>query len=173
MWLREIVTKALINPIIRTRTRHFRRAYHPTRDSIINVRKRIVSLLSVTSQAPAQRWMPKLIYWGCDNVLPGQRYHTSQGATTDDYGTMVEWCLVGEIEENRRNASSKAISSSINITWSPGIEPWSSGEKPVSDHLIYSYVKGYSHIAVKYSGYKQELSNLFIFCGLFYEAVNI
>jgi hypothetical protein len=31
---REIVTKALINPIIRTRTGHFRRAYHPTRDSI-------------------------------------------------------------------------------------------------------------------------------------------
>jgi hypothetical protein len=29
---RQIVTKVLINPIIRTRTRHFRRAYHPTRD---------------------------------------------------------------------------------------------------------------------------------------------
>jgi hypothetical protein len=32
--LRELVTKVLINPIIRTRTRHFRRAYHPTRDSM-------------------------------------------------------------------------------------------------------------------------------------------
>jgi hypothetical protein len=35
MWLRELVTKVLINPIIRTRTRHFRRAYHPTRDIIV------------------------------------------------------------------------------------------------------------------------------------------
>jgi hypothetical protein len=29
-----IVTKELINPIIGTRTRHFRHAYHPTRDSL-------------------------------------------------------------------------------------------------------------------------------------------
>jgi hypothetical protein len=29
MWLREIVTKMLINPIIRTRTCHFRHMYHP------------------------------------------------------------------------------------------------------------------------------------------------
>jgi hypothetical protein len=32
--LRKLVTKVLINPIIRTRTRHFRHAYHPTRDHI-------------------------------------------------------------------------------------------------------------------------------------------
>jgi hypothetical protein len=31
---RECVTKVLLNPIIQTRTRHFRRVYHPTRDSI-------------------------------------------------------------------------------------------------------------------------------------------
>jgi hypothetical protein len=34
MWLRELVTKMLINPIIRTRTRQFRHAYHPTRANI-------------------------------------------------------------------------------------------------------------------------------------------
>jgi hypothetical protein len=34
MWLRELVTKVLINPIIRTRTRHCRHVYHPTRDNI-------------------------------------------------------------------------------------------------------------------------------------------
>jgi hypothetical protein len=34
MWLRELVTKVIINPIIRTRTRHFRRACHPTSDSM-------------------------------------------------------------------------------------------------------------------------------------------
>jgi hypothetical protein len=33
--LRELVTKVLINPIIRTRTRYFRHAYHPTRDNIL------------------------------------------------------------------------------------------------------------------------------------------
>jgi hypothetical protein len=32
---RECVTKVLINPSIRTRTRHFRRAYHPTRGNMI------------------------------------------------------------------------------------------------------------------------------------------
>jgi hypothetical protein len=31
---RECVTEVLINPIIRTRTRHFRHAYYPTRDNI-------------------------------------------------------------------------------------------------------------------------------------------
>jgi hypothetical protein len=35
MWLRELVTKVLINPIIRTRTHYFRRAYHPTCDSMV------------------------------------------------------------------------------------------------------------------------------------------
>jgi hypothetical protein len=30
---RECVTKVLINPIIRTRARHFRHVYHPTRDN--------------------------------------------------------------------------------------------------------------------------------------------
>jgi hypothetical protein len=30
---RECVTNVLLNPIIRTRTRHLRRAYHPTRDN--------------------------------------------------------------------------------------------------------------------------------------------
>jgi hypothetical protein len=34
MWSREIVTKVVINPIIRTRTCHFLLAYHPTRDNI-------------------------------------------------------------------------------------------------------------------------------------------
>jgi hypothetical protein len=34
MWLRGIVTKVLINPFIRTRTRHFRHAYHSTRDTV-------------------------------------------------------------------------------------------------------------------------------------------
>jgi hypothetical protein len=37
---RECVTEVLINPIIRTRTRHFRHAYHPTRDNIYIKRKR-------------------------------------------------------------------------------------------------------------------------------------
>jgi hypothetical protein len=30
----EVVTTVIINPIIRTRTRYFRHAYHPTRDNI-------------------------------------------------------------------------------------------------------------------------------------------
>jgi hypothetical protein len=34
MWFREIVTKVPINPVIRTRTRYFRCAYHPTRDTM-------------------------------------------------------------------------------------------------------------------------------------------
>jgi hypothetical protein len=34
MWLRELVTEVLINPIIRTRTHHFRRAYPSTRDTM-------------------------------------------------------------------------------------------------------------------------------------------
>jgi hypothetical protein len=32
--IKEILTKVLINPIIRTGTRHFRHVCHPTRDSI-------------------------------------------------------------------------------------------------------------------------------------------
>jgi hypothetical protein len=32
---KEFVTKVLINPIIRTRTRHFRREYHPIRDNTL------------------------------------------------------------------------------------------------------------------------------------------
>jgi phosphoenolpyruvate carboxylase len=32
--LRELVTEVQINPIIRTGTRHFRHAYHPTSDII-------------------------------------------------------------------------------------------------------------------------------------------
>jgi hypothetical protein len=32
--LREIVIEVLINPIIRTRNRHYRHEYHPTRDNI-------------------------------------------------------------------------------------------------------------------------------------------
>jgi hypothetical protein len=35
MRLREIVTKVLINPIIRTKPRHFRHANHPTRDNML------------------------------------------------------------------------------------------------------------------------------------------
>jgi hypothetical protein len=35
MWLRELVSKVLINPIIWTRSRHSRHAYHPTRGIII------------------------------------------------------------------------------------------------------------------------------------------
>jgi hypothetical protein len=35
MWLEENVTVALINPIIPTKTRHFRHAHHPTRDSVL------------------------------------------------------------------------------------------------------------------------------------------
>jgi hypothetical protein len=34
--IRELVTKVLINPIIRIRTRHSRHAYHPSRDNILN-----------------------------------------------------------------------------------------------------------------------------------------
>jgi hypothetical protein len=34
---RQCVTEVLINPIIRTRTRHSRHAYHPTRDNIYTV----------------------------------------------------------------------------------------------------------------------------------------
>jgi hypothetical protein len=45
MWLKEIVTKVLINPIIRTRIRHFRRAHKPTRDSIINENLNLQSYL--------------------------------------------------------------------------------------------------------------------------------
>jgi hypothetical protein len=33
--IKELVTKVLINPIIRTRTRYFRQAYTPTRDNIV------------------------------------------------------------------------------------------------------------------------------------------
>jgi hypothetical protein len=33
---REDVTKVLINPIIRTRTRHSHHAYHPTRDILVS-----------------------------------------------------------------------------------------------------------------------------------------
>jgi hypothetical protein len=44
MWLRELVNKVLINPIIRTRTRQFRQPYHPTPGSI---KKQIVSLLQL------------------------------------------------------------------------------------------------------------------------------
>jgi hypothetical protein len=33
---RECVTKVLINPIIRTRTRQSRRAYHPARDILVS-----------------------------------------------------------------------------------------------------------------------------------------
>jgi hypothetical protein len=36
---KELVTKVLINPIIRTRTRYFRHAYHPTCDNIIRTIK--------------------------------------------------------------------------------------------------------------------------------------
>jgi hypothetical protein len=36
----EVVTKVLINPIIRTRTRHLRRVYHTTRDSILYITER-------------------------------------------------------------------------------------------------------------------------------------
>jgi hypothetical protein len=35
VWLKELVTEVPINKIIRTRTRHFRHAYHPTRDNIM------------------------------------------------------------------------------------------------------------------------------------------
>jgi hypothetical protein len=35
MWIREIAAKLLINRIMRTRTRYFRHAYHPTRDNTI------------------------------------------------------------------------------------------------------------------------------------------
>jgi hypothetical protein len=34
---RERVTEVLINPIIRTKTRHFRRLYHPTLDNTNSV----------------------------------------------------------------------------------------------------------------------------------------
>jgi hypothetical protein len=33
---RECVTEVLINPIIRSRTRHFSRAYHATRDILVS-----------------------------------------------------------------------------------------------------------------------------------------
>jgi hypothetical protein len=33
---RECVTEVLKNPIIRTRTHHFRHAYHPTRDILVS-----------------------------------------------------------------------------------------------------------------------------------------
>jgi hypothetical protein len=34
---REVITKVLINPIIRSRDCHFRRACHPARDNIIKL----------------------------------------------------------------------------------------------------------------------------------------
>jgi hypothetical protein len=37
----------LINPDIRTRTRHFRRAYHPTRDTILTVVDGVDDFLSL------------------------------------------------------------------------------------------------------------------------------
>jgi hypothetical protein len=50
MWLRELVTKVLINRIIRTITRHFRRAYQPTRDNIGVNSQNANSLNSPTSK---------------------------------------------------------------------------------------------------------------------------
>jgi hypothetical protein len=29
-------------------------------------------------------------YLGCDNVLPGQGYHTFQGAVIDEYGAVID-----------------------------------------------------------------------------------
>jgi hypothetical protein len=42
--LREIVSKVPINPIIRTRTRHSRHAYHPRRDNIYKLNATVHAL---------------------------------------------------------------------------------------------------------------------------------
>jgi hypothetical protein len=48
MWLREAVTEVLVDPIIRTRTRYFRHAYHPTRNNInMNINRNFRRFFSV------------------------------------------------------------------------------------------------------------------------------
>jgi hypothetical protein len=43
---------------------------------------------------PTNCWVrdqaPQLNNQGCDNVLPGQGYHTPQGVMTDEFGAMVK-----------------------------------------------------------------------------------
>jgi hypothetical protein len=88
MWIRELVSKVLINPIIQNRTRHFCRAYQPTRDNkLIFTQKSIAnfgnqSLCRAILLTRTRHWTPsrgkKLqphprIFFDTNSVIPPKR----------------------------------------------------------------------------------------------------
>jgi hypothetical protein len=89
-----------------------------------------VSMKTVNSKMPGQRWSHQ--HWGCDNVLPDQGHHTSQGIVTERSGAMVEWWLPVKSCRNLKSKYSIATLSTINLTRSHmKLNPRLWGEKAI------------------------------------------